>query len=161
MARNSRGAEGHPEIGPDPAGMRTTTAFLNGLRTVRTRSGMTFTEMAGRSKELGYPQSRSTLHKMCQEEHGRLPSTFGRVEHFLLVCGEPADRIPAWRQAYLRLREAPEAAAEPMPIGEVGDYVQDFADFDRPVRARPSLTWLAGMFLAGTAFGGVVFALLT
>ncbi|SDP02912.1 helix-turn-helix domain-containing protein [Lentzea jiangxiensis] len=159
MVRNSRGADAHSEIWPDPAGMRTTAAFVNGLRTVRTRSGKSFTELAERSKALGYPQSRSTLHKMCQEEKGKLPSTFGRVEHFLLTCGVPAAEIGAWRKAYQRLSEAPDlVAAEPMPIGEVGDFVQDFADFDRSTGVRPSLTWLAGAFLVGTAAGGAVVA---
>jgi hypothetical protein len=46
----------------------------------------------------------------------------------------------------------------PMPIGEVGDHVPDFADFDRSMRARPSPDVAS---LVGTALGGAVIALLT
>jgi hypothetical protein len=172
MGRNSRGADAHPATWPDPAGMRTTAEFLCGLKKVRTRSGKSFTELAGHSRELGYPLARSTLHKLCSEENRKLPASFVRVEHFLLTCGVPAEQVESWRQAYHRLSETSEAseavvpdavvqgvvASGVMPVGEVGDYVPDFAAFDRPARGRPSLTWLFVAFLLGTAVGGALVA---
>lgn len=164
MGRNSRSAETHPATWPDPAGMRTTAEFLCGLKKVRTRSGKSFAGLAAHSKELGYPLARSTLHKLCSEENRKLPQTFVRVEYFLLTCGVPAAQVEQWRQAYHRLSETPQAVvpqavtAEQMPVGEVGDYVFGFAGLDGPVRVRPSLAWLAGAFLSGTAVGGALVA---
>ncbi|MFS8097811.1 hypothetical protein LFM09_11785 [Lentzea alba] len=157
MGRNSRSADAHPEPWPDPATMRTTAAFFCGLKKVRAWSGRSFTELAAHSKELGYPLARSTIHKLCsdKEENKKLPATFARIEHLLLTCGVPADRIGPWKQAYHRLNEASEVVAvEQMPVGEVGEFVPTFG----PEYDRPSITWLAATFLTGTAVGGALVA---
>src|SRR5688500_7960486 len=116
-------------MGTNPAEMRTAAEFFCGLKKVKNWSEKSYTELADRSSQLGYPLARSTLHALCSDrENKKLPPAFRQIEYFLRACGLPDEQIAQWEAAYRRLADGqPDGVT--MPVGEVGDF-ESFQESD-------------------------------
>lgn len=146
-------------MGTNPAEMRTAAEFFCGLKKVKIWSEKSFTELADRSSQLGYPLARSTLHALCSDrENKKLPPTFRQVEHFLRACDLPAEQIPQWEAAYRRLATGESVT---MPVGEVGDFESfqenDFEPAGRLGSAVRAALWVAVGVAIGIPAGALLF----